>query len=137
MFEFNRSSLDCLATVNPDLQKVLMELAIHEEFRVICGHRGEMEQNQLHQAGKSKLPWPVSRHNSLPSLAVDLVPFGVRETINWNDLGRFIFFAGQVVLMGKLLGIPIRSGCDWNMDRRHTDERFRDLGHFELIGESP
>lgn len=134
MFEFNRASLDHLATVNPDLQRVLLELIIHEDFRVICGHRGELEQTRLYHGGKSKTPWPLSRHNSLPSMAVDLIPFGAKESIDWSDLGRFTHFAGEVVLMGKLLGFPIRWGGDWNMDRRQTDERFRDLGHFELIG---
>jgi peptidoglycan L-alanyl-D-glutamate endopeptidase CwlK len=33
----------------------------------------------------------------------------------------------------KLKGILLRWGGDWNMDGRTTDNKFDDLGHFELV----
>ena len=37
------------------------------------------------------------------------------------------------VRAAKELGIPARSGGDWNMDENFRNDRFYDGGHFELI----
>jgi hypothetical protein len=47
------------------------------DFKILCGHREEKEQNEAFNKGNSKLKWPQSKHNSLPSLAVDIAPFPV------------------------------------------------------------
>ena len=75
MPEFSERSREKLATCHRDLQAV-MEAAIKggPDFTILCGHRTEEEQNRAVVEGKSKAPWPQSRHNSSPSRAVDVAP---------------------------------------------------------------
>ena len=42
---------------------------------------------------------------------------------------------GLVIGVGAMLGIPIRSGGDWNMNGRSGDNSFDDLVHCELTEE--
>jgi peptidoglycan LD-endopeptidase CwlK len=95
---------------------------------VLCGHRNEADQNAAFEQGLSKLQFPLSKHNSLPSLAVDAVPY----PINWNDTEAFQRFASIVLTTAKRLNIPIRWGGDWNQNGSSADERFLDMPHFEL-----
>jgi peptidoglycan L-alanyl-D-glutamate endopeptidase CwlK len=81
--------------------------------------------------GKSKTRWPTSKHNAVPSLAVDLVPCPV----DWKDRERFILLAGIVIGIAWKLGIPVRWGGDWDGDSNIAEHSFQDLPHFELIGE--
>ena len=78
--------------------------------------------------GNSKLKFPKGKHNSLPSVAVDVIPY----PIDWEDRERMTYFAGYVVGIAKSMGITIRWGGDWNMDTKVKDNRFDDLVHFEL-----
>ena len=51
---FGKNSLKQLDTVHPDLRKVLEEAIKTYDFSVICGHRGEAEQNKAVAEGKFK-----------------------------------------------------------------------------------
>ena len=81
--------------------------------------------------GNSKVQFPNSKHNSLPSLAVDAAPY----PIDWNDKKRFALFAGFVLGIAATKGIRLRWGGDWNMNYITLDNRFDDLPHFELVQE--
>ena len=53
---------------------------------------------------------------------------------DWNDIDRFIYFAGHVKGLAYALDIGLRWGGDWNMNNDLLDEKsLIDLGHFELI----
>lgn len=108
-----------LATCHEDLRRLFK--AVNEEIplEVICGHRGKAAQNQAYAEGRSKFAWPNSRHNSLPSEAVDVCPL----PIDWNDTAAFKRLAEVVKTTALKLGIEITWGGDWRM---------RDLVHFEL-----
>jgi len=129
MPSFGKRSLDNLATAHPELQRLFGEVIKVTDCTVICGHRGEDDQNRAVAEGKSKVRYPTSKHNAMPSLAVDVVPYPV----DWDDTDRFFFLAGVVMGTAASLGIGIRWGGDWNGDGKYT-ERFRDLPHFELKG---
>jgi len=62
-------------------------------------------------------------------MAVDVAPY----PIDWDDLGGFYMFAGYVLRVAETMGIKIRYGGDWDGDRKTTDQRFKDLPHFELL----
>jgi len=118
---FSKRSENNLATCHELLQKLFHEVIKHEDCTVLCGYRGEKEQEQAYLEGNSKLKFPESKHNQQPSLAVDVVPY----PIDWKNTGRFYFFAGMVKGIAAKMGIPIRCGAEW--------ESFLDLPHFELI----
>lgn len=130
MPKFGKSSRERLDTCHPDLQRLFEEVVKHFDCRVTCGHRDRMAQMIAYQENRSKLPWPQSKHNQIPSTAVDVVPYPV----DWKDIHRFYYFAGFVKGVAKFLGIPIRWGGDWDSDTEVDDQTFNDLPHFELKG---
>lgn len=130
MPRFSNRSKAALETCHPELQRLLNEAIRHIDFSVLEGHRGKEAQNDAFRRGYSKLPWPHGKHNSTPSLAVDIAPY----PIDWKDTERFVLFAGFILGLASQMGLAVRWGGDWDRDYRVKDERFRDLGHFELVG---
>lgn len=128
MYKFGSRSQKNLMEAHPDLQKLFNEVIKHYDCAVIEGHRPEWEQNKAYHAGKSKLKFPHSKHNQMPSLAVDVIPWPV----DWNDYKRFYFFGGLVKGIADQMGIDIRWGGDWDSDNSFKDQSFHDLPHFEL-----
>jgi peptidoglycan LD-endopeptidase CwlK len=131
---FGKHSRARLLTCHNKLQW-LMEEAIKDgpDFSILCGHRGKAEQDAACRAGLSKAPFPTSKHNSMPSKAVDIAPY----PIDWEDYGRFRALADHVLATAKRLGIEVRWGGDWDGDGKtrrdgDMDEKFVDLPHFEL-----
>ena len=129
MPSFGQRSRQRLTTCHTDLQILLEAVVQHYDCTIIQGHRGEDFQNEAFETGKSKLPWPMSKHNKIPSLAVDVAPW----PIDWDDLNRFRVFGGFVLGVAATLGINIRWGGDWDGDWVFNDQRFNDLPHFELL----
>ena len=99
------------------------------DFSVTCGHRDEVEQQRLFREGKSKLQYPKSKHNRMPSMAVDIAPY----PIDWNDKERFILLAGIMIGVAHEHNIKLRWGGDWNGDFDMKDQTFNDLAHFEIL----
>lgn len=85
MPEFSKRSKSNLITCHPDIIKVCRELIKFYDFSVICGERDKEEQNRAYLERKTNVQYPNSKHNSKPSLAVDLVPYPV----DWTNLYRF------------------------------------------------
>jgi len=121
MPSFSKKSLERLNTCNPQLIDLLKEVIKEYDFVVLCGHRGEEEQNKAFKDGFSKLKFPKSKHNTNPSKAVDIAPY----PIDWNNLERFKELAIIVKKIAIQKNIKIQWGGDWKM---------RDYPHFELIG---
>jgi hypothetical protein len=103
---------------------------VHQQFPVVVvyGHRGESEQTKAYVGGFSKVQYPNSPHNKYPSRAVDLAPY----PLDWNNTRRFIEMYHVVMSVAERLGIKIRAGADFNQDGDLTNDKFRDLPHFEL-----
>lgn len=129
----SNSSSDKLSQCHPELQRLVRAVESRISLVVACGHRGETEQNRAFAEGKSKLKFPASKHNKLPSLAVDLVPLK-RSKIDWNDKVLFYYFAGYVMAVAAMIDIKVRWGGNWNMNDDLHDQTFFDLVHFELRG---
>jgi len=121
MPSFGKSSRARLDTCDPRLQEIMDEAIKQIDFSVLCGYRSETEQNQAFASGNSKLKYPQSKHNSMPSKAVDIAPW----PIDWNDLGRFRKLAETVKSIAAERGIDIEWGGDWTS--------FQDMPHFELV----
>jgi peptidoglycan L-alanyl-D-glutamate endopeptidase CwlK len=117
--KFGKRSLENLATAHPDLQEIANELIQYMDVTVLCGHRSEREQNAAFYAGRSKLMWPRSKHNSMPSKAIDLAPW----PIDWQDISRFKKMIELVEMIAKEKKIKLRLGRDFS---------FKDWPHIEL-----
>jgi peptidoglycan L-alanyl-D-glutamate endopeptidase CwlK len=128
MPRFGKRSKKRLATCDDRLQDLFKEVIKYFDCTVIQGHRGEAEQNQAYDAGRSKLRYPDGKHNADPSKAVDVAPY----PIDWSDRDRFHYFGGFVLGIASQIGLKIRWGGDWDRDTEVKDNRFDDLPHFEI-----
>lgn len=128
---FGTDSRRRLSECDDRIQIVLNEVIKTFDCSVLCGYRGEEEQNELFRIGKSHVQWPKGKHNTAPSLAVDVAPY----PIDWNDREWFTYFAGFVMATALSLGIRLRWGGDWNQDWQVRDNSFDDLPHFEIVEE--
>ena len=128
MPRFGKSSKARLATCDERLQKVFNEVIKYVDCSVLEGSRNEERQNKLYEEGKTKVKFPMGRHNSSPSRAVDVTPYPV----DWDDRERQTLFAGFVLGIARSMGITLRWGGDWDMDFQVMDNRFDDFPHFEI-----
>ena len=128
-YRFSDNSLRQLNTCHRDLVRLMWEVANHIDITIIEGHRSNERQDSLFRQGSSKLRGGQSKHNSDPSMAVDVAPY----PIDWQDRERFLIFGGFVLGMAAKMGIPLRWGGDWDGDGYTTDQNFHDMVHFELV----
>ena len=129
-WRYGRRSLARLATCHEHLQ-LLMNTALADprcpsDISIIEGHRGRERQNQLKAEGKSQVGFPRSKHNSLPSLAVDVAPY-IDGAISW-EWEHFDPLAAHIKrVWAELLGAGRVSGSiHWG-----GDWRWRDGPHLE------
>jgi peptidoglycan LD-endopeptidase CwlK len=127
MPEFGRSSRKNLATAHPDLQRLFNEVIKEFDCSVICGHRGKADQDKAVANGKSDAKWPTGKHNKIPSLACDVVPYPV----DFDDIPRFYVMANIVKATAKRLNIRVKWGGDFKATK--TREAGWDKPHWELI----
>lgn len=133
----NKSQLQ-LNSCEGDLHRLFSIVVQNYDCSVLQGYRDQETQSEAYASGRSKLRWPDSKHNSIPSKAVDVIPYPV----NWGDTGseverrkaiaRFYHFAGYVLATADKLGIRVRWGGDWDGDKLFNDQHFDDLPHWEL-----
>jgi len=127
MPQFSKRSEIELSTVHEDLQQIAYEAIKYFDFAVLQGYRTEGEQNEAFKTNKSRLQFPDSKHNRLPSDAFDLVP----SPIDWEDTSRFYYMAGVIKTIAAQKGIKLRWGGDFNRDGNLKNDKFIDLPHFE------
>ena len=128
MPKFGQRSTNNLSECHPDLIKLFTEVVEDFDCSILCGYRNLTDQDDAYHKGLSKLKYPKSKHNKIPALAVDCVPY----PIDWKDTDRMYYFAGFVMGKAKELGIDLRFGGDWDGDTKLKDQTFMDLPHFEL-----
>jgi len=139
MPEFSKTSRQRLESCHDDLQAVFNIVIQGLDCTILEGFRPEVKQNALFEQGKSKLKYPMSKHNRRPSWAVDVAPY----PIDWGEKGsperrrkalaRFYYFAGYVQKTADRLGVRLRYGGDWDGDFDFSDNAFDDLVHYELV----
>lgn len=123
-YAFGKNSLKSLSELDPRLKAlaVLMMSKQVMDFAVICGHRGETEQNAAFAAGRSKVKFPNSKHNTNPARAYDRVPYPIplnaagewdNKSPLWDEL------AALEQQCAKELGIEIVNTIPW--DRPHCE----------------
>ena len=128
MAKFSPTSAARLATCDERLQRVFNEAIKHWDITILCGQRGQAEQEQAFKDGASTKHWPDSNHNTEPSQAVDASPY----PIDWNDQHRWRYFAGLIIGLAAGMGIKLRSGVDWDGDLDLNEHKLKDAPHFEI-----
>ena len=136
MYKFSKRSQVNLATADSKLQQLFNEVIKEFDCIVIYGHRTLEEQFELFKKGREKKDgwWTKtgktvtnmdgfnkkSKHNYLPSKAVDVYPF----PIDLDDIEAFKLLAEVVKRKAKELKIEVQWGGDWT--------RFKDYPHWEI-----
>ena len=130
---FSERSTIKLRTCDPLLVNLFLAVVADFDCTVLCGHRSQLEQDEVYHRGLSQLLFPHSRHNKIPSEAVDVVPyFSQKPHIRWDDLQSFCLFAGFVLGVASQKGIYVRWGGNFNMSDDIHSNKFVDMPHFEL-----
>lgn len=119
MYYYSERSSGRLKECHGKIQLLFNMVIRHADCSILCGHRGEEEQNKVFKEGKSQLKFPKSKHNRKPSIAVDVAPY----PIHWEDENAFYHFAGIVKGLAICQGIKIKWGGHWS---------FKDMVHWEL-----
>lgn len=123
-FKFGKRSIENLNTCSPLLRALMIySIATSDiDFAIICGHRGKEDQNEAYYSKpqRSLLKFPNSKHNALPSNAVDIAPYPV----DWDDICSFNALADHIKRIARFLNIPIIWGGDWIS--------FKDRPHYQL-----
>ena len=133
---FGATSLGRLATCHPLLQtlfgRVIRRADLPHDLSVLCGHRGEAEQEAAYRAGRSRVRWPNSKHNRTPSHAVDVAPF-LGGAVSWD--WRYYHAIAPVIKTEWALmqaeglvpaGVALEWGGDWTS--------LKDGPHWQLTG---
>ena len=137
MNHFSDVSKTRLFTCHRDLQTLFNHVIIDYDCTIVCGHRDKADQNKAFAEKKSTKQYPNSKHNHIPSMAVDAAPYELFG-IDWTPK-QMSYFAGYVRSTADMLyrlGIMkhrIRCGIDWDSDNDIDDETFIDMPHFELV----
>ena len=126
MPKFSLASKQRLATCHEDIRKVCEQLIKTYDFSITCAHRGRVDQEDAYKKGTSKVHFPNSAHNKVPSHAVDLVPYPV----DWNNIGRFKELAAAFFAVANLLKErgEITHEFEWGGNWR----TLKDYPHFEI-----
>lgn len=120
-YKYNKRSLKNVNTCCNEIILLFHEVLKEKDHSVICGHRGRKEQEEAFNNGFSKAHFGQSKHNSLPSMAVDVLPYPFN---GWDDIEQFEILAEVVKRKAKELGIKIRWGGDF--------KNFKDYVHWEI-----
>jgi len=146
MPSYSANSLSKLRTCDDRIQKVFMIVISLIDNKIIFGSRTTNEQKMLFTQGRTKLDGVTkkSEHQADPpekSRAIDVAPYPVK----WPDetgigaderahrVKRFHVLAGLVIGIAYQMDIDLRWGGDWDGDWTYNDQKFHDLGHFELM----
>lgn len=124
MPKFGNLSRSRLAQVHPKLRAVAEDAIKEIDFAIDCGYRGEAEQNLAFKNGFSKLRFPRSKHNKMPSRAFDFRPWPFRGWMAPGIEKDFERVAKVIKASAAKLGVKVVWGGDW--------KAFKDRPHFEL-----
>jgi hypothetical protein len=111
------------------MHRVIKRPDLPFDLTILCGHRGQADQDAAFNSGASKLRWPRSKHNSMPSLAVDVAPFiGGKVSWDWADYNKIAPLIqdewGKMEAEGLTSGQKLTWGGDW--------VQFKDGPHWQL-----
>lgn len=120
-FKLSKKSQERLETCDDRLITIVSDVLKVMDITILCGHRGKEEQEKAFSEGKSRAHFGQSKHNSYPSLAVDIAPY----PINWDVKDpRWNIMCDLVLYVAERYGIKVRLGRDFT--------NLKDYPHVEL-----
>lgn len=135
MPKFGPVSFTKLSMCHQDLQALFYEVIKHVDCTVLEGHRDKEAQEIAFATGKSKLHYPYSCHNHIPSIGVDVVPYPV----NFDNEKLFLWFGGYVMGIAQRLkdegkmSYSVIWGGSWDgTGKLNKPNQLNDLCHFQL-----
>src|SRR6185312_8627115 len=99
MPKFSQESFSKLSTCHQDLQVLFYEVIKYFDCTILEGYRNQEDQEAAFAHGQTKLHYPDGKHNSQPSMAVDVAPYPP----NFDDEKLFIWFGGYVLGIAQRL----------------------------------
>ncbi len=138
MYSYGTRSTSVFETLHPELQILFGEIIKVKNVSLLEGYRSNERQQELFDAGKSKVKPGGSKHNRWPSEAVDQIPYPFHKG-DWEDRDKFHLHAGFVLGVAARLKAEgmmtrdVRWGGDWDKDWEASDNAFDDFPHIELI----
>jgi hypothetical protein len=85
----------------------------------------------MRKARRARRLFPKSKHNRMPSEAVDLMPY----PLNYRNIAQVAFLAGHIRMTAIALGIKIK----WDADPYNQNlisekiKPYRRIHHYELV----
>lgn len=146
-YNFTKQEEEMINKLHPDLRLIIITAAFFISIRIAKSTiRTEQEQAEFVKKGLSKTMESYHLPRTFPEFgnkafvcAFDGLPLFEGGKIDYNDVGAFCYFAGFIMATADFLfregkiTHKLRWGGDWNKNHRTNDERFKDLGHFEMI----
>lgn len=87
----------------------------------------------IFKTGLTKIHFPNSLHNKLPSKAIDVAYwFNVEPHVRWDSIAEWYFLAGFIMGVASQMKIKIRWGGDPEQNFIFDDSKELNLMHFEL-----
>ena len=123
-YPFGRKSKEVRATLSPRLVLLVNKLADLFDISLISGHRGKEEQTEYFNKGTG-IEWPDSKHNVMPSKAVDLAPYPLNwSNITQKDIEQWNMILGAALAIAKEAEFEIRLGKNFSnvVDYPHIEE---------------
>ena len=124
---FSQSSMAKLETCDPLIQRVMNGVVRNYDIIIVCGFRGEEDQEKAFREGYSNARWGQSPHNIYLSEAVDIAPYPYAEYK--DDVKKHYEMAAYVLEVASVMGIKLKWGGNWKIRKA---AKWVDLPHFEL-----
>ncbi len=133
-----KTSKKRLGTCCEGWQEIIVSAAADPEcpcdFGVVCGGRGEVDQNKAYAEGKSNAKWGESDHNVMRgdnpwSFGVDVAPYdsGIRDYV-WEDELLYAALASHIMKHATKLGYSVEWGGTYKLKGGGNDP-----GHFSML----
>ena len=136
-YAWGQTSLVRVGTCHPLIvtlfSRAIKRADLPHDMTVVYGHRGKAEQDALVAKGASRLRWPKSKHNTVPSQAVDVVPYvnGRPDPATWANFHAIapVIKAEWAVMVAEGI-VPTGVTLEWGGDWRN----FPDGAHWQVNG---
>jgi peptidoglycan L-alanyl-D-glutamate endopeptidase CwlK len=133
-YSYGKTSEARLSTCSEAVQRVMRRAAKYLNISILCGVRGEQEQEAAFNSGASKVRWPDSDHNTIPSDAVDAGIYrpDIRN-VDYDDHAAFGTLNGVVQVCAEEEGCVAIWGHDWDHDNNYKEHDFKDRPHWLIL----
>lgn len=128
------STIDHLSKLDPHLVDLLSYIETYFPFKIICSYRSDIDQDLAFQHHKTTKRGGQSKHNLVPSMAVDVISLSAHNRHSFDSVAQICqaYFAGAMRFAAMYLGFRLIWGCDWNSDSNISDHNLWDWCHFEF-----